>query len=182
MVTALERRYADIDGLNLTLGDPRRAGQAQRPAGRCGRAGRPGAMPRGSPLRDPRLQRQPGSGAATPRRPEAQAAAISDDIAYDCHDMEDGLRAGLFASPTSRAGRWLRRSSAAIHAPLSRPRRGRGDPRAGPAASSPADQGRARRERRRVRGAGCGERRGRAQRGAPLVAFSAGVAEAEAAP
>jgi dGTPase len=26
---------------------------------------------------------------------EAQAAAIADDIAYDCHDLEDGLRAGL---------------------------------------------------------------------------------------
>ena len=28
---------------------------------------------------------------------EAQAAAISDDIAYDCHDLEDGLRAGLLS-------------------------------------------------------------------------------------
>jgi dGTPase len=28
---------------------------------------------------------------------EAQVAAISDDIAYDAHDIDDGLRAGLFA-------------------------------------------------------------------------------------
>jgi dGTPase len=28
---------------------------------------------------------------------EAQVAAISDDIAYDCHDLEDGLRAGLLS-------------------------------------------------------------------------------------
>ncbi|MEM8701033.1 MAG: deoxyguanosinetriphosphate triphosphohydrolase, partial [Pseudomonadota bacterium] len=28
---------------------------------------------------------------------EAQAAAIADDIAYDAHDLDDGLRAGLFA-------------------------------------------------------------------------------------
>ncbi len=28
--------------------------------------------------------------------PEAQAAAIADDIAYDAHDIDDGLRAGLF--------------------------------------------------------------------------------------
>src|SRR5438270_688158 len=27
---------------------------------------------------------------------EAQVAAISDDIAYDAHDIDDGLRAGLF--------------------------------------------------------------------------------------
>ena len=28
---------------------------------------------------------------------EAQVAAISDDIAYNNHDLEDGLRAGLFS-------------------------------------------------------------------------------------
>ena len=28
---------------------------------------------------------------------EAQVAAIADDIAYDAHDIDDGLRAGLFA-------------------------------------------------------------------------------------
>ena len=27
---------------------------------------------------------------------EAQAAALSDDIAYNNHDIDDGLRAGLF--------------------------------------------------------------------------------------
>jgi dGTPase len=29
--------------------------------------------------------------------PEAQVAAISDDIAYNNHDIDDGLRAGLFS-------------------------------------------------------------------------------------
>ncbi len=29
--------------------------------------------------------------------PEAQAAALADDIAYDAHDIDDGLRAGLFS-------------------------------------------------------------------------------------
>ncbi len=33
---------------------------------------------------------------------EAQVAAFADDIAYDAHDIDDGLRAGLFASTTSR--------------------------------------------------------------------------------
>jgi len=28
---------------------------------------------------------------------EAQVAALADDIAYDCHDLDDGLRAGLIA-------------------------------------------------------------------------------------
>ena len=28
---------------------------------------------------------------------EAQAAAMADDIAYNAHDIDDGLRAGLFA-------------------------------------------------------------------------------------
>ena len=28
---------------------------------------------------------------------EAQVAALSDDIAYNNHDIDDGLRAGLFA-------------------------------------------------------------------------------------
>jgi dGTPase len=34
---------------------------------------------------------------------EAQAAAIADDIAYDAHDIDDGLRAGLFALGELRA-------------------------------------------------------------------------------
>jgi dGTPase len=33
---------------------------------------------------------------ATYPGPEAQIAAIADDIAYDAHDLDDGLRAGLF--------------------------------------------------------------------------------------
>ena len=27
---------------------------------------------------------------------EAQISSLSDDIAYNCHDIDDGLRAGLF--------------------------------------------------------------------------------------
>ena len=40
----------------------------------------------------------PGSsdlGLSTYASAEAQAAAIADDIAYDAHDIDDGLRAGL---------------------------------------------------------------------------------------
>ena len=31
---------------------------------------------------------------------EAQVAAIADDIAYNHHDLHDGLRSGLFDEPT----------------------------------------------------------------------------------
>jgi dGTPase len=34
---------------------------------------------------------------ATYASPEAQIAAIADDIAYDAHDLDDGVRAGLFS-------------------------------------------------------------------------------------
>ena len=34
---------------------------------------------------------------------EAQAAAIADDVAYNAHDIDDGLRAGLFAIEDLRA-------------------------------------------------------------------------------
>ncbi len=34
---------------------------------------------------------------------EAQAGAIADDIAYDAHDIDDGLRAGMFSLEDLRA-------------------------------------------------------------------------------
>ncbi len=33
---------------------------------------------------------------ATHASAEAQVAAIADDVAFDAHDIDDGLRAGLF--------------------------------------------------------------------------------------
>ena len=36
------------------------------------------------------------AGAATPASAEAQVAALADDVAYHSHDLDDGLRAGLF--------------------------------------------------------------------------------------
>ena len=96
VVTRLERRYAEYDGLNLTwetleglvkhngplIDAERRADRALRGAGRA--------------ARDPRIQRDPGSRTSTHAGAEAQCAAIADDIAYDAHDLDDGLRAGLF--------------------------------------------------------------------------------------
>ncbi len=92
VVTQLERHYAEFDGLNLcweTL---------------------EGLVKHNGPLTD-----RDGDGLETPvpttiadynlkqdlhlwswPSVEAQCAAIADDIAYDNHDLHDGLRAGLF--------------------------------------------------------------------------------------
>ena len=80
------------------LGDAGGAGQAQRPADRSRDGGRsaryaergvPAAILAYTRRQDLELWSQPSA--------EAQVAAIADDIAYDAHDIDDGLRAGLFA-------------------------------------------------------------------------------------
>ena len=103
IVTELERRYAAFDGLNLT--QPTLAGLVKhngplidalgRPAQRYRARGVPAAI-----LRYDEIQRLDLSLHASL---EAQAAAIADDIAYDVHDIDDGLRAGLFSLAEVRA-------------------------------------------------------------------------------
>ena len=96
LVTQLERRYADFDGLNLcqeTLeGLVKHNGPLTdiegRPVGRYREHGIPTAI-----LEYDRLHPLDLHGFASL---EAQAAAIADDIAYNAHDIDDGLRAGLF--------------------------------------------------------------------------------------
>ena len=96
IVTKLERHYARFDGLNLTwemleglvkhngpLLDAR--GQPQPRYAQLG-------IPRAILQWDRRWPLELASFASM----EAQAAAIADDIAYDAHDLDDGLRAGLF--------------------------------------------------------------------------------------
>ncbi len=96
IVTDLERRYAAFDGLNLSwetleglvkhngpLVD--RAGIA---VGRYVRHGAPAPIMAYSKIQDLELW--------TYASAEAQVAALSDDIAYDAHDIDDGLRADLF--------------------------------------------------------------------------------------
>jgi dGTPase len=95
VVTRLERRYAGFDGLNLTWESLE--GLAKHNGPLIDAAGRPTGAPRGvaheiieySARQDLRLAEYPSA--------EAQAGAIADDIAYDAHDIDDGLRAAMFS-------------------------------------------------------------------------------------
>lgn len=96
VVTRLERRYAEFDGLNLTWetleGLVKHNGPLTdrdgRPVGRYLGRELPHAIRSYIPFQDLMLETWPSA--------EAQVAAIADDIAYDSHDIDDGLRAGLF--------------------------------------------------------------------------------------
>ena len=96
IVTRLERRYADFDGLNLCQetieGLVKHNGPfldaTGAPTERYRERGAPPAILAYDALHPLGLD-----GFASL---EAQAAAIADDIAYNAHDIDDGLRAGLF--------------------------------------------------------------------------------------
>jgi dGTPase len=88
VVTRLERKYADFDGLNLTFETLEGIAKHNGPVG--GEA--PAAVMRETIARAGLAQRLALDLFAPA---EAQAAAIADDIAYNSHDLDDGLRAGL---------------------------------------------------------------------------------------
>jgi dGTPase len=83
IVTLLEARYAAFDGLNLTWetleGLAKHNGPLHRP---------PPYIAEYNAQHSLELNQHAGL--------EAQIAAIADDIAYHSHDLDDGLRAGLF--------------------------------------------------------------------------------------
>ena len=93
IVTRLERRYAEFDGLNLTWetleGLVKHNGPLTDAAGKGLKGAVPQAIRDFSGLHDLELDRHAGL--------EAQCAAIADDIAYNTHDIDDGLRAGLLS-------------------------------------------------------------------------------------
>ena len=96
VVTVLEKRYPAFDGLNLSW---------ETLEGLVKHNG-PLTLPDGSPIGPYRERGLPHAIALHGRiqdlelwsfaSAEAQIAAIADDIAYDAHDIDDGLRAGLF--------------------------------------------------------------------------------------
>jgi len=103
IVTELERRYADFDGLNLT--QPTLAGLVKHNGPLLDLSGAPAKRycARGVPASILRYDQRQSLDLASHASLEAQAAAIADDIAYDAHDIDDGLRAGLFSLADLRA-------------------------------------------------------------------------------
>jgi dGTPase len=83
VVTRLEGRYGGFDGLNLTWetleGLAKHNGPVRRPSPTIAE-----------------YDSLHGLELATHASAEAQVAALSDDIAYTNHDLDDGVRAGLF--------------------------------------------------------------------------------------
>ena len=96
VVTSLEHRYPEFDGLNLTWesleGIVKHNGplvdRAHRPLERYRNVGVPVAISDYVRKHDLELWSIAGL--------EAQVAGLADDIAYDAHDIDDGLRAELF--------------------------------------------------------------------------------------
>jgi dGTPase len=96
VVTSLEHRYPDFDGLNLTWetleGIVKHNGPLTEPSGAAVGRYRGHGIPVGISDYIRTYDLELWSFASL----EAQVAAIADDIAYDAHDIDDGLRAGLF--------------------------------------------------------------------------------------
>jgi dGTPase len=94
VVTRLERRYAAFDGLNLTWATVE--GLVKHNGPLTDRQGRP-LRSRALPGEVADYDRQCDLALWSYPSAEAQVAAIADDIAYDAHDIDDGVRADLFA-------------------------------------------------------------------------------------
>lgn len=85
IVTALEQHYAEFDGLNLTWESLEAIAKHNGPV--------TGALPYALEEYNARHDLELHTHASA----EAQVAALADDVAYNNHDLHDGLRAGLFS-------------------------------------------------------------------------------------
>nr|WP_272211631.1 deoxyguanosinetriphosphate triphosphohydrolase [Marinicella sp. W31]MDC2877525.1 deoxyguanosinetriphosphate triphosphohydrolase [Marinicella sp. W31] len=90
IVTSLERRYADFDGINLTWETLEGLVKHNGPLETATGEGIDGPVPR--PILD--YCSRHDLWIATHASLEAQVAAIADDIAYNTHDIDDGMRSG----------------------------------------------------------------------------------------
>jgi dGTPase len=127
IVTDLDRPYAGFNGLNLTWetleGLVKHNGplidRSGAPAGRYAKRGVPQAIRDYVQVQDLELWSFASA--------EAQVAAMADDVAYDAHDIDDGLRADLFGLDDIAAVPIIGEIVAEIdaqHAHLDRARRG----------------------------------------------------------
>ncbi|WP_135505673.1 deoxyguanosinetriphosphate triphosphohydrolase [Roseovarius aestuariivivens] len=90
IVTSLERHYAEFDGLNLTWDTLEGLAKHNGPV--------IGALPYALEIYNARHDLELGTYASA----EAQVAALADDVAYNNHDLHDGLRARLFTEEDIR--------------------------------------------------------------------------------
>ncbi len=97
VLTKLERRYPTFDGLNLTWEMLEGVVKHNGPLVRYG------AKLKDLPVAIQEYVAQHDLELATWPGPEAQVAAHADDVAYNNHDIDDGLRAGLFTLSELRA-------------------------------------------------------------------------------
>ncbi|MBL1437269.1 MAG: deoxyguanosinetriphosphate triphosphohydrolase [Rhodobacteraceae bacterium] len=86
IVTNLEQHYAEFDGLNLTWETLEGLAKHNGPV--------VGDIPYALSEANAAFDLELGTFASA----EAQVAALADDIAYNNHDLDDGLRAGLFSA------------------------------------------------------------------------------------
>ena len=116
IVTHLEHRYAAFRGLNLTWEtlegivkhNGPLTGADGRPLGRYAEKGLPHAIREFAKVQD--------LGLDTYCSLEGQIAAVSDDIAYNNHDIDDGFRAGYIAVKELEAVPMAGRAIAAVRA------------------------------------------------------------------
>jgi len=96
VLTALEHRYPHFDGLNLSW--ETLEGVVKHNGPLTDRDGAPleRYRARGVPVGIAEFNRKFDLELWSFASLEAQVAALADDIAYDAHDIDDGLRAGLF--------------------------------------------------------------------------------------
>jgi len=108
IVTELERRYAEFDGLNLSW--ETLEGLVKHNGPLTGSHANKKTLPHHIKIFNAQFDLNLGDFAG----PEAQCAAIADDIAYNAHDVDDGLRAGLLSFDMLREVEFMARLIGAI--------------------------------------------------------------------